>query len=126
MTDDVSNDLNEEIGEAVASSGSPSRMAINVYETDEALVVVGAVPGLQANDLTASVSDGQLTISARLRSAAPKDYLIREWDYGALERTLDLPSAAGLPATASVGNGQLAISLTLGSSETGDIEIGSS
>lgn len=94
--------------------GDPStgaqRIPLNVYETTEAMVIVAPMPGVQAEDVAVAVDgQGHLHLSARLRTAAPKDYLLHEWDYGAYERVYELPSGFDGALTASLGNGQLAV-----------------
>ena len=87
----------------------PQRVPVNVYETTEALVVVAPMPGVMADDVDVVLEGQELRLEARLRTAAPKDYLIHEWDYGAYERVLPLPEGFAGDATASLGNGQLAV-----------------
>lgn len=91
------------------SSAGPQRVPLNVYETTEAVVIVAPMPGIQAEDIGVAVEAGTLRLAARLRTAAPKDYLLHEWDYGAYEREYDLPAGFDGPVSASLGNGQLAV-----------------
>lgn len=98
-------------------------IAVNAYETEEALVLVAACPGVQPADVTVEVADGSIDLRAALRSDPPKDYLIEEWSYGSYERTLELPVPAGLPGTAVLGNGQLVVSLTKGSERGGSLDV---
>ena len=92
------------------ASAGPQQIPLNVYETTEAVVVVAPMPGVRAEDVQVSVDDdGHLHLVARLRTAAPKDYLLHEWDYGAYERTYELPGDYAGGVTASLGNGQLAV-----------------
>lgn len=88
---------------------------VNVYEAEEALVVIAALPGVRPEDVHVSVEDDTLRISTAMRSAAPKAYLVHEWHYGPYERTVELPEGFGGGGTAILGNGQLAIRLTRGS-----------
>src|SRR5690606_34003841 len=87
----------------------PQTVPVNLYETDAALVVVAPLPAVQPEDVAIDVGPGQLRITAHLRSAAPRDYLIHEWDYGGYEREVDLPPGFGAHAEASLANGQLAV-----------------
>jgi HSP20 family protein len=87
------------------------RIPVNIYETDNAVVVVAPMPGVMPDDVEIAVEGRRLTIRAELRTDAPKHYVLHEWDYGAYERTLELPVDAPGPVTASLGNGQLAVSL---------------
>jgi HSP20 family molecular chaperone IbpA len=51
---------------------------------------------------------------AHLRSAAPREYLVHEWDYGGYEREVELPAGYGRAVEASLGKGQLAIRVLRG------------
>lgn len=123
MSEPIDTSLEDELTTATDVAATPTEMAVNAYRTDDTIVVVAACPGVHEDDLTLTVQDSVLTIEARLRTAAPKDYFIREWAYGALSRRLELPDRAGLPARASLGNGQLAVSLTRDSGRDGPIEL---
>lgn len=82
---------------------------VNVYETTEALVVVAAVPAVMAEDVVVEATDAELHIRADVRTAARKDYLVHEWEYGGYDRTVALPEGFDGPVSASLGNGQLAV-----------------
>jgi HSP20 family molecular chaperone IbpA len=58
------------------------RVPVNVYETTAALVVVSPLPAVTAADVTIELRPGSLRFWAHLRSAAPRDYLAHEWEYG--------------------------------------------
>jgi len=91
-------------------TNGPQHIPLNVYETTDAVVIVAPMPGVRVDDVAVSLDDdGHLHLSARLRTAAPKDYLLHEWDYGAYERSYDLPEEFAGAVTASLGNGQLAV-----------------
>ncbi|MEY2422715.1 MAG: hypothetical protein QOI95_2782 [Acidimicrobiaceae bacterium] len=92
----------------------PQRVPVNVYETTGALVVIAPLPAVQANDVTIELRPGTLRFWAHLRSAGPRDYLVREWDYGGYEREVDLPDGYGSSVEASLTNGQLAIRVLRG------------
>ena len=68
---------------------------VNVYEAPEALVVVAPLPAVRADDVTVELRPGTLRFWAHLRSAAPRDYLLHEWEYGGYEREVDLPDGFG-------------------------------
>jgi len=112
--DELEDQLRYEIGEAIDQASHPQRVPVNMYETDEAMVVVAPLPGVMAADVEVVVEAGRVTISAPMRTAAPKNYLLHEWHYGPYERTLELPDGFGASAAASFGNGQLAIHLGRG------------
>lgn len=101
-------------GRAGESGGETMRVPVNIYEAEEALVVVAPLPGVQPGDITVAVEAGELRIAATMRSPAAKDYLVHEWHYGPFERTVTLPDGFGGGGTATYGNGQLAIRLLRG------------
>jgi HSP20 family protein len=95
----------------------PQTVPVNVYEADEALVVVAPVPAVQPEDVTIELWPGRLRLTANLRSAPPRNYVIHEWDYGGYERELDLPDGFGSGVAASLANGQLAVRILRGHAE---------
>ena len=111
---EIGDELATRLGEAVETATHPQVVPVNVYETDEALVVVGALPGVMADDIEVAVEPGRLTIRAAMRTPAPKDYLRHEWHYGPYFREVEIPEDFGAQVTASFGNGQLAIQLGRG------------
>ena len=92
----------------------PQQVPVNVYETPEVLVIIAPLPAVRADDVTIELRPGQLRFWAHLRSAAPRDYMVKEWDYGGYEREIDLPDGYGSGAEASLANGQLAIRVMRG------------
>jgi len=107
----------ERVTEATASAERlmrPQHVPVNVYETGDALVVVAPLPAVRPSDVTIDLTPGHLRITAHLRSAAPKDYLVHEWDYGGYERELELPPGFGGGVEAALANGQLAVRVLRG------------
>jgi HSP20 family molecular chaperone IbpA len=104
----------DRIGEAVAAGTQTQSVPVNVYEADEAIVVVAPLPGVMADDVEVDVEGRSVTIRAAMRTAAPKDYLMHEWHYGPYERTIEVPEGFGGPVEASFGNGQLAVRVKRG------------
>lgn len=101
-------------GQAGESGGETQWVPVNVYESDNALVVVAPLPGVMPDDVAVTVEPGRITITADMRSPAPKDYLVHEWHYGPFERTVEVPQGYGGDVKASFGNGQLAVSIGRG------------
>ena len=93
----------------------PQHVPVNVWEATDALVVVAPLPAVQPEDVALDLWPGRLRITASLRSAAPREYLVHEWDYGGFEREIDLPDGWGGGAEASLANGQLAVRVLRGS-----------
>lgn len=72
----------------------PGQLAVDVYETDDKLVVKARTAGVNKEDLDVSISDGILTISGTLSSGNDDDatnWHIQECYWGEFSRTLALP-----------------------------------
>ena len=70
------------------------QLAVDVYETEEKLVVKARTSGVNKEDLDLSISDGILTISGNLNSGDDADatnWHIQECYWGEFNRTLALP-----------------------------------
>lgn len=70
------------------------QLAVDVYETDDKLVVKARTAGVNKEDLDVSISDGILTISGTLSSgddSAATNWHIQECYWGEFSRTLALP-----------------------------------
>ncbi len=100
-------------------NGSQS-IPVNMYETTDALVIVAPMPGVSAEDVEVSVDGDTVLLRAALRTAAPKTYLLHEWEYGLYERSVDLPGPYRGPISATLGHGQLAVSLKREGSRASD------
>lgn len=102
-------------GEA-AAAGRPQMVPVNMYEAEQALVLVAPLPGVMADDITVFVEGRTAIITADLRTRAEKDYLLHEWHYGPYERSVEIPDGFGGQAEASFANGQLALRIERGDS----------
>lgn len=72
----------------------PGQLAVDVYETDERLIVKARTAGVNKDDLDVSISDGILTISGTLSSGddvSATNWHIQECYWGEFSRTLALP-----------------------------------
>jgi HSP20 family molecular chaperone IbpA len=116
MTDRLDERQARRDGSSGEAGGETMTVPVNVYEADEALVIVAPLPGVMPTDVEVVVDGTEVTIRAAMRSPAPKDYLVHEWHYGPFERTLDVPPGYGGECKASFGNGQLAVHLGRGDS----------
>ena len=107
----------QEVVDATAAAEATMRaqkVPVNVYETSSAVVIVAPLPAVTAEDVTIELRPGQLRFWAHLRSAAPRAYLVHEWEYGGYEREIDLPDGYRGGVEASLTNGQLAIRVLRG------------
>jgi HSP20 family protein len=71
-----------------------SAPAIDMYQTDDEVVVKAAVPGLKAEDVQISVTGEVLTLRGEFKEkneAKEKAFHIREQRYGTFERSMTLP-----------------------------------
>lgn len=69
----------------------PQTVPVNVYGAPEALVVIAPFPAVKPDDVTIELRPGVLRITARLRSAGPREDL--PWaanGWGAFERAANL------------------------------------
>jgi HSP20 family protein len=72
----------------------PGQLAVDVYETDEKLIIKARTAGVNKEDLDVSVSDGILTISGTMSSSDDTNatnWHIQECYWGEFSRTLALP-----------------------------------
>jgi HSP20 family protein len=79
-----------------AEEDFPGQLAVDVYETEEKLVVKARTAGVNKEDLDVSISDGILTISGTLSSGDDTDatnWHIQECYWGEFSRTVALPVA---------------------------------
>ncbi len=68
--------------------------AVDVYETDDSVVVEADLPGIRKEDIELSVLENRLTISGsmrREREVSGEGYYRRERQRGRFERTITLP-----------------------------------
>jgi HSP20 family protein len=89
---------------------------LNAYETSNALVLVAPMPGVMPEDVDVVVEGDCIVLESRLRTDAPKDYVVHEWDYGGYRRSEPIAGGYGEPVHARMGNGQLVVTLTRGGS----------
>jgi HSP20 family protein len=72
----------------------PGQLAVDVYETDDRLIIKARTAGVNKEELDVSISDGILTISGTLSSgdeAEAINWHIQECYWGEFSRTLALP-----------------------------------
>jgi HSP20 family protein len=71
-------------------------LAVDMYETDEDVVVKASVPGIDPEDLDISITGDTLTIRGESRAEEEieeADYIYRERRYGAFSRSLTIPTS---------------------------------
>lgn len=118
MTDRLDERQARRDGAAGEPGGETMSVPVNMYQADDAVVIVAPLPGVMPSDVEVVVDGRDVTLRAAMRTPAPKDYLVHEWHYGPFERTVTVPDGYGGDAKASFGNGQLAVHLGKGESTT--------
>ncbi len=92
-----------------------SMPAIDLYQTNDNVVVKAALPGLKAEDVQISISGDVLTLKGEFRQdneIKEASYTLKEQRYGSFERSVLLPSEVQSDkAKAAFENGVLTISL---------------
>lgn len=95
---------------------------INIYRSEDRLMVAALLPGLQPSDITIDVSaDRHLLIRAELRGRLKdwKEVLVEEWQAGGASRDLELPATVdGASARATYEQGVLVVVLPLADSHS--------
>jgi HSP20 family protein len=74
------------------SESSP--LALDISETDEALIVEASLPGINPEDVSIAVSNNVLTIKGESKMEKEEDkdkYHIHERRYGSMHRSINLP-----------------------------------
>ncbi len=69
-------------------------LAVDIYETDDHLVVKAAIPGAKAEDIDVSITGDTLTIKAETKEEQEikrENYLRRERRFGSFRRSIVLP-----------------------------------
>lgn len=90
-------------------------LAVDVYETDDSVVVKTAVPGISPEDLDVSVTGDVLTIRGETKAEEEikeDNYIRRERRYGSFSRSLTIPvPVVADKADAEFENGVLKLTL---------------
>lgn len=89
--------------------------AVDMYQTDDEIVVKAALPGVKADEVQISVTGEVLTIKGEIKHEEDKkerSWHIRERRYGSFERSIILPTdVVADKAKAEFENGILTITL---------------
>ena len=95
--------------------GNLSMPAVDMYQTDNEVVVKAAIPGVKADEVQINVTGEVLTIKGETKEkeeVKEKAYHIREQRWGMFERTVALPiDVVADKAKAEFENGILTITL---------------
>jgi HSP20 family protein len=90
-----------------------SSLAVDMYDTDDSVVVKTTIPGVKAEDIDVSVTGNTLTIKAEAKDEQEikrENYLRRERRYGSYTRAVMLPDGLEADkANADYSNGVLTL-----------------
>ena len=79
---------------AMLFDGTTVQFAVDLYETPEAYMLKGALPGLKAEDIGIDATAGMVTIRGEYKEAKEvkeENFLRKELRTGAFHRTFELP-----------------------------------
>ncbi len=95
------------------SLGEEQWVPVNVFELPEGLMIVAPMPGLQAEDVEINVTDNMLNLRGnRTPGQEDRDYMVKEWDYGPYQRSIQLPFPVDMDQiVATLDNGVLTVNL---------------
>ena len=98
-------------------NGIASMPAVDMYQTDDSVIVKATLPGMKAEDVDISVTGDRLTLRGEIKQESEqKDatYHLREQRYGAFERSLPLPTDVKTDkAKAEFNDGILTVTLPI-------------
>ena len=90
---------------------------VKVYKTDDRLMVVAPMPGLEPENIVIEVTEnGHLILNGDVRGILKdvKELLLDEWSVGFYRRDLELPASVdGESANVTYGNGVVTVALPI-------------
>lgn len=105
----------ESVSEWPSLGEEEGQLAVDIYQTEEFLVVKSTIAGATADDIEISLNEGLLTIKGRREQSeivAADAYLYRECYWGRFSRSIVLPvEVKSDKVNATLHNGVLTISL---------------
>ena len=107
--------FNDAFTPSVGATGGWQVPAVDLYQTDDEVVVKASLPGMKSDDVQISITGDMLSLKGEFRQEDEKKeraYHLREQRFGAFERTFALPTAVvSDKAKAEFENGILTITL---------------
>jgi HSP20 family protein len=92
--------------------GWSSMPAIDMYQTDDEIVVKAVLPGMKADEVQINVTGDMLTLRGEMKHEEERAWHIREHRFGHFERSIPLPTqVTSDQAKAEFENGILTITL---------------
>lgn len=87
---------------------------VRIYRTDDLLMLVAPMPGLEPGDVSVTIDDDRVVVHGEERGPRQheRDLLLAEWTIGPYRREVTLPDAVSASLTnATYGNGTLVLSM---------------
>lgn len=107
--------MDEAWSRPLAGFGGIAAPAVDLYQTDDEVVVKATLPGVRPEDLSIAVTGDVLTIRGEVKEESSSNgvnYHVRERRYGSFSRALPLPTAVlADKAQAVFENGILTLTL---------------
>ncbi|HSQ39702.1 MAG TPA: Hsp20/alpha crystallin family protein [Anaerolineales bacterium] len=107
--------FNDAFTPSAGATGGWQAPAVDMYQTDDEVVVKASLPGMKSDDVQISITGDMLSLKGEFKQENEKKeraYHMREQRYGAFERTFALPTAVvSDKAKAEFENGILTITL---------------
>lgn len=107
--------FNDAFTPSVGATGGWQVPAVDLYQTDDEVVVKASLPGMKSDDVQISITGDMLSLKGEFKQEDDKKeraYHLREQRYGAFERAFALPTAVvSDKAKAEFENGILTITL---------------
>jgi len=98
-----------------ATFGEGAGMPVDMYQTDENVVVKATLPGIKPEEVEITITDNTLTIKGETRTeeeVKKENYFRHEISYGAFSRSILLPSSLQTDkAEATFENGVLTLNI---------------
>ena len=86
--------------------------AVNVKQDDNQYNIEMSVPGYSKKDINIAIKDGKLEISSEVEKSMEDTYRLKEFSYGAFNRSFNLPKDANQEdISAKVTNGVLHLTI---------------
>lgn len=96
------------------ASPQPQTVPVQVYQTDNRLVLAAPMPGLEPEDISVCIRGDRVTIASAYRGSRRDhpEILLSEWTIGPYHREVVLPQPVnGVLTNATYGNGVLVLSM---------------
>lgn len=110
--------FNESLVPGQGTEGGRSALPLDVYSTEQEVVVLAAIPGMNADDIRITIEKNTLTLAGNMPNVADAEnskgatWYLHELPYGTFERTLTLPMELDANrAEATFENGLLRLTL---------------